>query len=316
MRSHLLVALCVSFALVIFVSPFNEAHAQDYIEYRVLINNDGSTAWSITQASDINVSRDTWENFQQRVITLVDAAKNLVQRQMTIDLNSFEMTTTNFQETQSKTTTYKFIWLNSTIIREEELVFGDIFLLNGFFSQLYGEGTIQITYPQAYDVQSASPTPNQEDESIQTLKWFRTQDFLIGRPNIALTTSSQTPSPPTNTNQNELTLYVLIGISSAIVLASTIGISIIRRRKQKTRMKIESINLENILPIEIEEQKILRILHASGGSAFQSIITEQAKFSKAKTSQLLTAMENKGTVRRYKKGRDKIVTLTERAKSG
>jgi uncharacterized membrane protein len=67
--------------------------------------------------------------------------------------------------------------------------------------------------------------------------------------------------------------------------------------------------------VESEEGKILRALQASGGSAYQSAITDQCRFSKSKTSQLLTALEKRGVVIRYKKGRDKIVTLTEQWKT-
>jgi uncharacterized membrane protein len=46
----------------------------------------------------------------------------------------------------------------------------------------------------------------------------------------------------------------------------------------------------------------------------QSEITEQCRFSKAKTSQLLSDLEGRGIITRYKKGRDKIVSLKERVK--
>ncbi len=67
--------------------------------------------------------------------------------------------------------------------------------------------------------------------------------------------------------------------------------------------------------LETEEGKILKLLKSSSGSMHQSAIVEQCRFSKAKTSQLLTVLEKKGNITRYKKGRDKIVNLTERAKS-
>ena len=63
-----------------------------------------------------------------------------------------------------------------------------------------------------------------------------------------------------------------------------------------------------------EEDKVLKLLKSYGGSMRQSEITEQCRFSKAKTSQLLTALEKKGSITRYKSGRDKIVTLKERVK--
>ena len=66
--------------------------------------------------------------------------------------------------------------------------------------------------------------------------------------------------------------------------------------------------------LETEEEKVVKVLRSNGGSAYQSAITEQCRFSKAKTSQLLSALEAKGVVQRYKKGRDKIVNLNEQAK--
>jgi uncharacterized membrane protein len=66
--------------------------------------------------------------------------------------------------------------------------------------------------------------------------------------------------------------------------------------------------------IESDEEKIIKIIRSSGGKVRQSTITEQCRFSKAKTSQLLAALEQKGIITRYKKGRDKIVTLNERVK--
>jgi uncharacterized membrane protein len=69
------------------------------------------------------------------------------------------------------------------------------------------------------------------------------------------------------------------------------------------------------LGLERDEEKILKSLAANGGSQYQTQITELCRFSKAKTSQLLSVLEKKGMVTRYKKGRDKIVTLTEQGKS-
>ena len=60
--------------------------------------------------------------------------------------------------------------------------------------------------------------------------------------------------------------------------------------------------------LESDEDKILKLLKTAGGSMRQTEITERLGYSKAKTSQLLTALEGSGVLARYKKGRDKIVT--------
>jgi len=66
---------------------------------------------------------------------------------------------------------------------------------------------------------------------------------------------------------------------------------------------------------ESEEDKVLRFLRSNAGGVYQTAITEQCRFSKAKTSQLLSALERDGKVRRVKKGRDKIVNIIEQPKA-
>ena len=53
----------------------------------------------------------------------------------------------------------------------------------------------------------------------------------------------------------------------------------------------------------------MRTLRAAGGQLRQSTIVNQCKFSKAKTSILLSRMEEEGKVKRIEKGRQKIVVL-------
>jgi len=65
------------------------------------------------------------------------------------------------------------------------------------------------------------------------------------------------------------------------------------------------------LGIEDDEDNVVTLLKAAGGRLYQSTITKKCGFSKSKTSELLTSMENKGIVRRQKKGREKLVTLIE-----
>ena len=61
--------------------------------------------------------------------------------------------------------------------------------------------------------------------------------------------------------------------------------------------------------METEEDKVLKILKTSVAACANQTLLIQCGFSKAKTSQLLTALEKRGNITRYKKGRDKIVNL-------
>ena len=63
--------------------------------------------------------------------------------------------------------------------------------------------------------------------------------------------------------------------------------------------------------IETEDEKVIKLLKGAGGTMRQSEVTERLGFSKAKTSQILSALETNGALARYKKGRDKIVVLKD-----
>jgi uncharacterized membrane protein len=290
--------------LLLFL-PLYKASCQTYVEYSIQINTDGSALWKITSFANVNASVDTISAFQDKVSNLVDAASTLTHRVMSVDENSYQINTAI--SSQSKTTEYSFLWQNFSIIQGKELVFGDVFQVNSFFNQLYGDAALQITYPSSFSVKSVTPTPYQRDDSAKTLEWARTQDLVIGNTDVILT------STPLNDNssQNEWQLYVLIGVILAVGAALSLAGFYMFRRRKTSLSKAKVINAEPA-ELETEEGKILKLLAQSGGSMRQSDIVEQSRFSKAKTSQLLSILEKNGSITRYKKGRDKIVNLTER----
>ena len=302
MKSRLWLFILV---FLLLLSAVNKAQCQDYIQYQLQTNGDNSATWIVTQVSDINATIDTWEGFQQKIFTLVDAAIDVTNREMAIDPDSLQMETVISWETQSKTTEYKFKWLNFSTTENEKLSFGDVFQVSSFFSQLYGDGTLQISYPSNYTIISVSPTPNNQDEDI--LEWHRTQDFMNGKPSITLTLKSQ------NANEASWSQSTLIVAVSAIAIAvSLIGLYMVRRNRRKVKGVPTAATFAGTTLTESGEEKILKIIQSSGGSLNQTAIAEQCRFSKAKTSQLLAELERKGVIKRFKKGRDKIVMLTEK----
>ena len=130
---------------------------------------------------------------------------------------------------------------------------------------------------------------------------------MNGKPSITLNLKVQDGNEvgwPQNT---------LIAVVSAIaVAASLIGFYMVRRNKQKTKDGSTVATFAGTTLIESDEEKILKTIRNSGGVLNQTAIAEQCRFSKAKTSQLLATLEQKGVIKRFKKGRDKIVTLTEK----
>ena len=304
--------------LILLTSLIYYAEGQnDAIVYRIEINSDNSATWTITQVQDINGTIDSWEGFQHKVVILIDEAAIKTQRQMAAAGDSFQMASRISQDTQSKTTEYQFTWINFSTTQNNQMFFGDVFTIPSFFYKLYGEGNIQIHYPESYTITSISPEPNQQHNSTNTISWIRTQDFINGRPTITLVAGTISPTPSQNTDNNFGQIYLLSGIVVATIIITLVSsFFVIRHRKAKIKVAQPSSPIyKKSSPLESEEEKILKVLHTNQGTAFQSFISAQCKFSKAKTSQLLTALERKGIVRRYKKGRDKIVILADEGKS-
>jgi uncharacterized membrane protein len=110
--------------------------------------------------------------------------------------------------------------------------------------------------------------------------------------------------------QNALLIIGIIVLSSGLFASLYTFMHYRKERNEKPR-KREPLGFPNM---ESDEDKIVKLLKSSRGTMYQSAITDQCKFSKAKTSQILSTLENKGTVTRYKKGRDKVVVLGEQGK--
>lgn len=290
-----LVILCVFLAMGVFFKP---AGCQNYVKYTLQINGDGSAVWTATKFSDVNAAIDTWQTFQDKIFNLLDNAVALTRRTMDIDGNSLQINTTISAE--SKITEYSFLWQNFSIVQGSDVTFGDVFQVNNFFGQLYGEGALQVGYPANLTIKSVSPQPYERDDSAKTFTWARTQDLVNNKASVTLTPLNEGAS-----NADWLPIAALGAVSAAITL-SLASFYMFKRRKNGGKA---TTSLLSPPLVESEEDKIVKILKASGGTMRQSDIAERCGFSKAKTSQLLSALENRGILTRYKKGRDKIVTL-------
>ena len=303
MSNHRLTACLTIFTLLLLLLTLHAAQGQNYFAYNVQVKSDGSAVWTITQFSSATATVETFDVFQQKVFDLVDSSASITHREMAVDENSLQINTTVSSE--SKTTEYSFVWQNFSIVQGSKFSFGDVFQVNNFFGQLYGDAALQLTYPSDFSVQSVSPAPYERQDSADLLKWSRTQDLVTNRVSIVLTSNSQNIG-----NGSDWQQYAIVIVVSAVgVTLSLLGFYTFKRRKNNAA----STTLAES-PLLSEEDKVLKLLKSSGGSMRQSKITEQSRFSKAKTSQLLSALEKRGSITRYKNGRDKIVTLKERVK--
>lgn len=292
-----LLAIAIAFLLV--ATTFA---AVDYVEYSIDIREDGSALWTIIHVTDIDSVVDSWEDFENRLISIIENAKERTGREMAPDFSSLEMSTQIHWETSSKTIKYVFNWENFSLVEEGQISIGDIFTEN-FFSLLYGEGELILTYPSGYLLRSVSVSPNELDASTQTLHWYRTQDFLAGSNVILLEAGAGS-----NGFLNLLTLTLLS--SGGIGIMAITFLVFKHRRKQKEKFS-RLDKLPSLQESESDQDKILSLLESSGGNMKQSEVSARLGFSRAKTSLLLSEMEKNSIVRRIKKGKTKIIFQVE-----
>ena len=290
----------IAIAVILFLPAESLSTTTDHIEYNINLNTDGSATWKIIQVTDINSTIDSLEQFQQRILTAINIARNSTTRNMAVDFTSLEMKTDMHWETSSQTIEYIFHWVNFSIIENGKIVFGDAFREN-LFDIFYGNGELYVTYPPKYNINSASPLPDEQNNSTQTMHWYRTQDFSTTS-DITLTESNSV---------NNLPLTTLVAAFSGIVGAFLIGFVLFNHRKQMKLNPTQVIEHPQLKDPRNSEEKILELLKQSSGGVKQSEICTKLKFSRAKTSLLLVEMEKNNQVRRDKKGKNKIVHISK-----
>ena len=301
MRTRILIiSICL---ILLFSIPWGIVHSDDSVEYRIQIENGGSALWIITLTVTNGSSLDTWGEFRSRVISLVEAAGSRTQRAMDVDEDSFSLSSNS--SGSYIIVQYMFRWQNFSIVENSSLTIGDVFQVENLFSQLYGDGEVYLTYPSGYTVKTVTPSPSKLDNSAQTLEWPGTADFNSGNVLIVLTEKASSSGS---------IVILLGGLIMVVAAASSASVYTVRRRKKKEEKKAEAPAASSLFEVESDEEKIVKLLKSSGGSSYQSAITDHFRFSRAKTSQLLSALEQKGIIKRYTRGRGKIVVLAEKDK--
>ena len=295
----------IAVGVVLLLLTFSPVHGQNSVEYTIKADTDGSASWIIEQAgTDLRISPDTLTQFQNNVTALIEAEENVTHRQM----SAKEFSITSTISGSYVVVQYKFLWQNFSIIEDSEIKIGDVFQVTDLFPRLQGDGKVVLNYPEQYEPETVSPTPFSQDDSHQTMTWLGTKNLVGESARIILR------EKPLDLLDSVRRNSVLILAVVAVVAGSSVGFYVFRRRSKMQILPASGPEGSSLPIVESDEEKIVKLLKSSRGSLYQSAIVERCRFSKAKTSQLLGALETRGVVRREKKGRDKIVVLVERNK--
>jgi len=297
-----ILTLMLTLALCLLAVPTNTVYSQNQVKYYIQVDDNGTADWTIRQTLPQSASYDDLNAFQFKIESLLRNVVSNTSRNMTGIVNSM----TSSAMGSYILVEYDFYWTDFSEKENSKVVIGDVFQASGFFTQLYGDGEIFISYPAQYIVETVAPPPSKRDDSNQLLEWLGTADF-DSNVNIVLGHAQPGFNFIEVLEQN---ILLIVGI--VVVFCGFTGtLYMLRRRNRKTR-KTEVSPTENPLMLETEEEKVIKLLESKGGSMFQSAITGDLRFSRAKTSLLLSTLERKGIIKRFKRGRDKIVTLVRK----
>ena len=310
----------IIFFLTLFLTvliPVSTVFGTYQLEYRIEVHADGSATWIIEhvfargedeamfkQLTDPTYFSDT---FVKNIKSLVNASREKTGR-MNMTVEKFVMTASVLDS--YRVVKYEFYWRGFGETEDAWIKIGDVFEAEGLF--LYGEGTVNIVYPLEYTIESISPRPNAE--SGQTLTWYGIKDFGTGEPKIVLRQKAASGAPGFMEIMKENAPIIASLIALVVVSSTSLYYFKLRKKEMKEIIGAKAPTPPSVLGIEDDEEKVVNLLRAAGGSLYQSTIADHCGFSRSKTSKLLATMEKKGKIRREKKGREKVVTLIGDAK--
>jgi len=144
------------------------------LEYRIDVQVDGSAGWVIEHRFLLESEEDemmfkqysNWTYFSEYLIKNIKSFVNSVSLKTTRNMTAenFKMTVDVFDS--YRVVRYEFDWISFAEEAGSHIKIGDVFELEGLF--LYGDGTLNMTYPTDYIVEIVSP-PDFVGKSLREL---------------------------------------------------------------------------------------------------------------------------------------------------
>jgi len=302
-KSHIVLFIFLLLTVLLHCGIVFGAYQREYI---IEAHVDGSATWTIDHSFLLETEQDAilfgqysnltyFNHFQRSVRELLSLARNVTGRE-DMSVENFQMVIDVFDS--YKIVRYKFDWIKFAERKGAEIKMEDIFQVDGLF--LLGDGSLSIICPSGYIVKTVHPKPNIFAD--QTLTWYAVTDVKMAE--LSVVFEEETGNVVTALMKNASLIIGLItffgGVSASLWF-------FFRFRKKKREVTYGPV----IIPrIEGEEEKVIAVLREAGGYMYQSTIADRFGFSRSKISKLLKTMEEKGSIRRYKKGREKVVMLS------
>lgn len=285
------------------------------IEYLVRLSNENETrAFEDLQADVEANTSDYVDRFADRMNSTVTDAETATGREMTaMDFNvSAEIRTLG---NRYGVLTYTFTWTNFAVVSEDTMTAGDA--LEGFF--LDEDTTLQFTWGEDYDLASVSPEPSSTRD--RTVVWQGPLDFATGEPTLTIepaaastTTTTDGATTPGTTTPAEESTPIWLWLLGGIFVLAIIGVGgWYWREEQAGPATTAPAGDEPGASADLlsNEERVEQFLESQGGRSKQQEIVEGLGWTEAKTSQVLSDMQESGRIEKFRIGRENVVKLPD-----
>lgn len=298
------------------------------IQYFVRLRTDNETQAFEDLMADVDANRSAYiDRFADRMNATVASAENETGRSMTATDFTVDATIQSTGNTYG-VLTYTFTWTNFAQVSDETVTAGDA--LAGFY--LDDETTLQFTWPDGYQVTSVSPEPTSTSESA--ISWRGPLDFLEDQPSLDIepvptttmttvttsttgtTTTTETPGTgtPTTTSEEAGAIWPWL-IGGIVVLAILAGALWYwqGRGGSDGGDSASGDEAEGGPTTELmsNEERVEEFLSNQGGRAKQQEIVDGLGWTEAKTSQVLSDMQEGDRIEKFRIGRENVVKLPD-----
>ncbi|RKD95433.1 putative membrane protein [Halopiger aswanensis] len=317
------------------------------ISVRTRLTNESDVEDYRAFQEQFRADRETYrDRFEQRMTGVVSGAADATGRNMTASAFRAE---TSIQELPRRwgVVTYSVTWTNFATVADDAVVVGDVFE-GGLY---LGDGDyLEVVPPAEYEPTETSPPPTETEgrtvvwtgpeefaDQQPTVRFEPAESDATAADET--TASSGSFSPP------------LVGVASIAALALVLGgiaVAVVSDRKPVARIRARlsgafssasgpadsadgeatgaatgvaddgassADGADSASPPDPElltdEDRVRRLLERNGGRIRQAEIADELEWSASKTSRVVSAMADEGTVEKLRIGRENVIDLLE-----
>ncbi|WP_265110475.1 helix-turn-helix transcriptional regulator [Halosolutus halophilus] len=293
-----------------------DGSAEWTVEFWVELDDNESTEAFESVATDIDEDPEPYlTRFADRIDTTVATASNATDREMSIDGFAVETERQSLAR-EYGIIRYTFDWRGFAVVDGTELRAGDA--IEGYYLD---DGTrLLVSWPEEYELTSASPEPDAHRENAVIWRGSRT-DFVSDEPRVVVSSGGAGPSLST------------IALGVAVLGVFGLGVAVWYRRQGSGGVPApvpggngddgdaaggaatadRDAEAERAVPDEFlsNEERVLRLLEDRGGRMKQQDVVSELGWTDAKTSKVVSGLREEGKLESFRLGRENVLTLPE-----